>query len=203
MARCASSSRSSQRTRPRACPVAMSRTTLTVSTGPVRLKSSWSSASPASGRKISDVQFSTDELLLFACGDYRPRTADLTIPNGVVGGFRLELSRRSGGASQRRLVTPTSGTARGKIRYGILYSVAWAPGVGAVIERAAHPADDDAKHLSGDPHPAAARCSCPATGAPAGDQRTNPGPLRAWTSARTRVDGRSRSSQPAYRCSVS
>src|SRR5262245_59036184 len=42
------------------------------------------------------------------------------IPNGSVGGFRLELSRTSGGASQGRLVTPTGGTARGKIRHSIL-----------------------------------------------------------------------------------
>src|SRR5262249_23221380 len=43
-----------------------------------------------------------------------------TIPNRCVCGFRLELSRTSGGASQKRLVTPTGGTARGKIQESIV-----------------------------------------------------------------------------------
>src|SRR5262249_30762532 len=68
-------------------------------------------------REVSDIQLSTHELTpLSQTRQSAPCHGALipTIPSGSVGGFRLELSRRSGGASQGRLVTPTGGTARGK-----------------------------------------------------------------------------------------
>src|SRR5262249_51466013 len=74
-------------------------------------------------REVSDIQLPTHELTpLSQTRQSAPCHGALvpTIPNGSVGGFRLELSRTSGGASQERLVTPTGGTARGKIQTPIV-----------------------------------------------------------------------------------
>src|SRR5262249_8935250 len=74
-------------------------------------------------REVSDIQLPTHQLTpLSQTRQSAPCYGELVpmIPNGSAGGFRLELGRTSGGASQGRLVTPTGGTARGKIRNSIL-----------------------------------------------------------------------------------